>query len=166
MRILAWIEIWGTGVGWLIRLGLIVGGVLIFFAFQTKEDREAMEQAHQAEKEEAELDWDAHRSAVRADPRFSEFMTRVNKDYDVSFDAPSNGGTYHIKHYTFTNAMGKRVTPDSNEIANVTIYVQREQDPKRMLIGSPFANGVMGAPQSMEVSGSQWNYFVPKAAVT
>ncbi len=170
LRILMWIDLWGTGLGWLIRLGVIVGGALIFFLFQTKEDKEAAKQAYEAEraaeKAAAEFDWPGYRSTVRADSRFTEFMSRVDKDYDVSFDAPDNGDTFHIKHYAFFDAMGKAVPPDSAEIASVSIYAQRDKAPKNILIGSQFENGTMKEPQSMELSGSQWRYMIPAAALS
>lgn len=31
LRILAWIDVWGETIGWIIRGGLIVVGVLLFF---------------------------------------------------------------------------------------------------------------------------------------
>lgn len=32
LRILMWIDMWGTGVGWAIRIGLIVVGAALFLA--------------------------------------------------------------------------------------------------------------------------------------
>ncbi|MEM6533782.1 MAG: hypothetical protein AAF654_14255 [Myxococcota bacterium] len=32
LRILMWIDMWGTGIGWVIRIGLIVVGAALFFA--------------------------------------------------------------------------------------------------------------------------------------
>ncbi|MBN2436555.1 MAG: hypothetical protein JXK07_14950 [Spirochaetes bacterium] len=30
LRILLWVDMWGTTIGWLIRIGLIVGGAALF----------------------------------------------------------------------------------------------------------------------------------------
>lgn len=40
LRLLAWIDIWGTGMGWIIRILLIIGGAAIFFMFGSAEDDE------------------------------------------------------------------------------------------------------------------------------
>jgi hypothetical protein len=165
LRILMWIENWGTAVGWLIRFGLIVGGAFICYAFRTKEEKEAEERAAAAERAAAEFDWDGYRSAVRADSRFAEFMSRVNKDFDVSFEKPSDGDTFHIRHYAFSNVTGQTVPPDSGDITNLTLYLNRDRAPKRMLIGAQFKGGSMGEPESMELSSGQWGHLVPAAAV-
>lgn len=40
IRLLAWIDIWGTTMGWIIRIALIVGGGALFFLFRRDEDSE------------------------------------------------------------------------------------------------------------------------------
>ena len=41
LRLLMWIDLWGTGMGWFIRLALIVGGFVLFFLFGTADDENA-----------------------------------------------------------------------------------------------------------------------------
>ena len=41
LRILMWVDQWGTGVGWGIRVGLIVGGGVLAFLFGGGGDDEA-----------------------------------------------------------------------------------------------------------------------------
>ncbi len=38
LRILKWIDLWGTTIGWVIRIGLIVGGGLLFMVAPSAED--------------------------------------------------------------------------------------------------------------------------------
>ncbi len=38
LSLLAWIDIWGTGLGWLIRILLIIGGGALFFFFGSDEE--------------------------------------------------------------------------------------------------------------------------------
>lgn len=38
IRLLAWIDLWGTTVGWIIRILLIVLGIALFFLFGSDED--------------------------------------------------------------------------------------------------------------------------------
>jgi len=40
IRLLAWINIWGTAVGWIIRILLIVGGGALFIFFGRDEEGE------------------------------------------------------------------------------------------------------------------------------
>ncbi len=40
LRILMWIDLWGTTMGWIIRIGLIVVGVLLLFMFGKGKDEE------------------------------------------------------------------------------------------------------------------------------
>ena len=40
IRLLAWIDIWGNTMGWIIRILLIVGGGAVFFIFGTGEDED------------------------------------------------------------------------------------------------------------------------------
>ncbi|HEU5076727.1 MAG TPA: hypothetical protein VFU02_21200 [Polyangiaceae bacterium] len=37
LRILMWIDLWGDVVGWMIRVGLLVGGVALFFVLPSEE---------------------------------------------------------------------------------------------------------------------------------
>jgi hypothetical protein len=37
LRILMWIDLWGTGVGWAIRAGLVVVGAAVFFLLPSGE---------------------------------------------------------------------------------------------------------------------------------
>lgn len=45
LRILMWVDLWGTTVGWIIRVALIVVGAALFFMFGTssEEDEEQQE---------------------------------------------------------------------------------------------------------------------------
>lgn len=38
VRLLAWIDLWGTTIGWVIRIGLIVGGAALFFFLGNDDD--------------------------------------------------------------------------------------------------------------------------------
>ncbi|QLG45318.1 hypothetical protein [Costertonia aggregata] len=38
LRLLTWIDMWGETVGWIIRIGLIVVGAALFFAFKGVDD--------------------------------------------------------------------------------------------------------------------------------
>jgi len=40
LRLLAWIDIWGSTAGWIIRILLIVGGGALFILFGREEDEE------------------------------------------------------------------------------------------------------------------------------
>ncbi|OJJ18108.1 hypothetical protein BKI52_29605 [marine bacterium AO1-C] len=33
LRVLVWIDLWGTTMGWIIRIGFIVGGGILFMLF-------------------------------------------------------------------------------------------------------------------------------------
>lgn len=41
LRILMWVDLWGTTMGWVIRIGLIVVGVALLFLFNKSEEAEA-----------------------------------------------------------------------------------------------------------------------------
>lgn len=43
LKILIWIDMWGAGVGWGIRIGLIVVGAALFLIFKSKDDDEQEE---------------------------------------------------------------------------------------------------------------------------
>jgi hypothetical protein len=43
LRILAWIDLWGTAVGWLIRVALLVGGAVLYFVLPGGEEEEGAE---------------------------------------------------------------------------------------------------------------------------
>lgn len=38
IRLLAWIDLWGTATGWIIRILLILGGGALFFLYGKEED--------------------------------------------------------------------------------------------------------------------------------
>lgn len=38
IRLLAWIDIWGDTVGWIIRILLIIGGGALFLLFKSEDD--------------------------------------------------------------------------------------------------------------------------------
>lgn len=38
IRLLMWVDLWGTGMGWVIRIALIVGGGALFFLFGLADD--------------------------------------------------------------------------------------------------------------------------------
>ena len=38
IRLLAWVELWGNTMGWIIRILLIVGGGALFFFFGSEDD--------------------------------------------------------------------------------------------------------------------------------
>ena len=39
-RLLAWVDLWGPTMGWVIRIALIVGGGALFLIFGNKEENE------------------------------------------------------------------------------------------------------------------------------
>lgn len=41
LRLLMWIDMWGEGVGWAIRIGLIVIGAVLFFMGKDDDEEEA-----------------------------------------------------------------------------------------------------------------------------
>ncbi len=43
LRLLMWIDIWGTTMGWVIRIGLIVGGGAIYFMMGSNADNDEVE---------------------------------------------------------------------------------------------------------------------------
>ena len=56
-RLLSWIDNWGEGVGWGIRIGLIVLGAILFFLGKPNEEGEALDEqaeSKQPENKEAE----------------------------------------------------------------------------------------------------------------
>lgn len=40
LRLLMWIDMWGTTMGWIIRIALIAGGLALFFLLNTDEEEE------------------------------------------------------------------------------------------------------------------------------
>lgn len=40
IRLLAWVDMWGNTMGWIIRILLIGGGAALFFLFGREEDQE------------------------------------------------------------------------------------------------------------------------------
>ncbi len=44
LRVLMWIDLWGAAVGWLIRVGLVIGGAVLYFVLPGgEEEHEAPE---------------------------------------------------------------------------------------------------------------------------
>ena len=41
LKLLMWVDLWGTTMGWVIRIGLIVGGAALFFMFNKSEEEAA-----------------------------------------------------------------------------------------------------------------------------
>ena len=52
LRILMWIDSWGQTAGWVIRIGLLVGGLALFLVFRTSGEEEEAEEGEQAKPEE------------------------------------------------------------------------------------------------------------------
>lgn len=42
LKVLAWIELWGTGIGWAIRAALVIVGALLFFVAPSASDSETV----------------------------------------------------------------------------------------------------------------------------
>jgi len=40
IKFLLWVDIWGTTIGWLIRAGLMISGIALFFLFANPEEEE------------------------------------------------------------------------------------------------------------------------------
>ena len=38
IKLLAWVDIWGPTMGWVVRIALILGGGALFFLFNNKEE--------------------------------------------------------------------------------------------------------------------------------
>ena len=41
LKLLMWVDIWGTTMGWVIRIALIIVGAALLFLFNKSEDQEA-----------------------------------------------------------------------------------------------------------------------------
>jgi hypothetical protein len=148
LRILAWIDVWGTGIGWIIRIGLIVGGAALFFLFKGAEDDEA----------EAEMDWDEYRAKVKADPRFSQLLAQAQQQHAISLEPTTDPETYHLVHVAFTNDTGQVLMPDDQTAKYLSLYLKRGNAPKRLQVGQTLATGETG---TTELSGMQWSMVVP-----
>ena len=153
LGILMWINKWGGGTAWLIRLALIVGGGVVAHLFYQKDETE--------ENKIPSTDWDDYRRKIKADPRFMRFLSQVERGYKISFGAPLDNDTYEIVHYSFSNQLGQPVTPETDDIGYITVYLQRENAPQKILVGSMFVDGTMSTPDSKECSKSEWAHYVP-----
>ncbi|MFH2005183.1 MAG: hypothetical protein ABI333_01220 [bacterium] len=163
LKILAWIDIWGVGVGWVIRLGLILGGAALFFVFAGKGDGEKGEHGEGGggdgdEDEDEDEDWDTYRAKVKADPRFAQLLAQVQQSHPTTFDDPPDGDTYQIVHYQFTNDTGQPLSPEDDSILYLSIYLKRKNKPQRLQVGTTLATGEL---VTTELSGMQWSYVVP-----
>lgn len=160
LRILMWVDMWGVGVGWGIRLGLIAAGALLFFVSASGGEgsgEHGSSEGGGADDDEDE-DWDRYRAKVRADPRFAELLAKAQQQHGLTFDAPPDPDTYQIVHWAFANETGQQVGPEDSSALYLSLYCERPNKPKRVSVGTTLAKGEV---VTTELSSMQWNYLVP-----
>lgn len=161
LRILMWVDMWGVGVGWGIRLGLIVVGAVLFFMTGSGAEgsgEQGSGASGGADADDDDEDWDSFRARVRADPRFAELLAKAQQQHNLTFDPPTDPDTYQVVHWAFTNDTGQQLGPEDPSVLYLSLYCQRQNKPKRISVGTTLAKGEV---VTTELSGMQWNYLVP-----
>ena len=155
VRILAWINLWGVGVAWAIRLGLILGGAAIFKIFKPAE---AAAEAMVAPVKPA-IEWDAYYRSLLADPAFSRFLAKVREQHAITFQAIADIQMYRVSHLQLSNTLGKVVPPGAQDIYLANAYLDRNGE--RLLVGAVWRDGRWESPLVKPLSPAEWAAYVP-----
>lgn len=153
VRILAWVNLWGPGAAWAIRVGLILGGAVLFKIFKSASD--------DVVPEEAPMDWDGYYRSLLDDPMFSRFLDSVRGKYPISFQPVADGGPYRVAHLQLSNVSGGVVAPRAQDIYLANAYLERNGGGERLLVGSTMTGGAWDGVLDKPLSPAEWSRYVP-----
>lgn len=160
LRILAWVDLWGQGIGWAIRACVIVGGGVLFVVAK-KFDKTDTPEAHAAAAQTERDAWEA----VKQHPRTRQFLADLGQQMQISWDEPTDPDTYRIRLLVWQDAKFRSIDPsteshygpDDPAVTNAAVYLERASAPKRLYVHQDFATRKV---TQQEAPASTWSVMV------
>lgn len=140
---------------WLVRVGLIVVGVVIFFVVSPKDEAGA-EGGDQPGGGSTPAR--SPRDSFASDPRFQHLGQYMQGRFPTSFDPPATPDVFHVVHVACMTAEGAAVSHDDASARYVIAYLKRQAEPSRMQVSLDLTTGQCG---ETPLGFLQWNAVVP-----
>jgi hypothetical protein len=136
LRLLMWIDMWGSLVAWIIRAALIAGGIGLFFVAKIFDKSDSPE-ARAAAAEVHQRAWDA----IKMHPRVQQFVADASQQLRISFEPSADPEVYVVRQFLWQDAgyrwthgpNGPNYGPDDPQVTNVGVYLERASAPQRIV---------------------------------
>jgi hypothetical protein len=143
---------------WVVRGGLIVVGVVIFFVAAPKDESAGASGEGQAGSGPGAAPERSPRDSFASDPRFQHLGQYMQGRFATTFDAPTTPDVFQIVHVACMTAEGAVVGQADPSARYAIAYLKRGAEPSRMQVSLDLATGQCGeAP----LGWMQWKAVVP-----
>jgi hypothetical protein len=160
VRLLAWINLWGSATAWGIRLALIVvgGGIfLVASGLDKSNSPEAQAAAHQARVDA----WER----LKSHPRVQQFLADAAQMLRLTWDPSADANTYQVRQFVWMDSKynwidaksEQNYSPDHPQVTTVQVYLERQAAPQRLVVTQDLTTRQL---QQAEANAAGWSMMV------